>query len=43
MKIEVNEKSALWLQERADEQGVEVSTIVQLLIDSYVESCEKEN
>lgn len=43
MKIEVTEKSALWLLERANEQGVEISTIVELLISSYMESCEKEN
>lgn len=43
MKIEVTEKSALWLLERAYEQGVDVSTIVELLISSYVESCAKES
>ena len=43
MNIEVNEKCAQWLQEKAEEQGVDVSTIVELLISSYVEYCEKES
>lgn len=43
MMVELDEKCALWLKERANEQGVEVSAVVEILIESYVEFCSKEN
>lgn len=43
MMVELDEKCALWLKERANEQGVEVSTVVEILIESYVEFCSKKN
>lgn len=43
MLVDLDEKCALWLKERANEQGVEVSTIVEILIESYMEFCSKEN
>ena len=43
MLVELNEKCALWLKERASEQGVDVSAIVEILISSYEEFCKKEN
>lgn len=43
MLVELNEKCALWLKERVSEQGVDISEVVELLIDSYVQFCEKEN
>lgn len=43
MLVELNEKCALWLKEKAPEKGVDISEVIELLIDSYVQFCEKEN
>lgn len=43
MLVDLNEKCSEWLFKMAMEQGTDVTTIVEILIDSYVKSCEEQN
>lgn len=42
MSISVSQKTRQWMKERAEEQGVTIGKILEILISSFEDSCKSE-